>query len=337
MTSDSLPDAPSSCQDSSPEQLLSPYKDPLPGVLPLGGISLLAGAPNVGKTALLAGILRCFRDNALVFGRQPNPIASIGYINADRGWEKGSGVWFERAGFPEILQYSMSDDPTFNPKRLRKKHERTDILAAFIDKLNLPPYSLLVIDPIALFLGGNLLSYDDCAVACHEIRIMLRDRKLTLLATAHSAKIKSDKKERYMRLQDQVLGSTAISGFTDTMMYLASPQETGKPYFSFLWHPHAAPAEIFQLVQGDQGLFHAYAGQDKEPQGRSYDASEGSVERVYALIPEDGRVVEFAEVVDNAQIYPLSKATVKRCLEALLEDGRVLKPFHGRYCRPAIQ
>lgn len=333
--SESLSDSTPSCQDPVLEQLLSPYKDPLPGVLPLGGISLLAGAPNVGKTALLAGILRCFRDNAMVFGRQPNPIASIGYINADRGWEKGSGVWFERAGFPEILQYSMSDDPTFNPKRLRKKHERTDILAAFIDKLNLPPYSLLVIDPIALFLGGNLLSYDDCAVACHEIRIMLRDRKLTLLATAHSAKIKSDKKERYMRLQDQVLGSTAISGFTDTMMYLASPQETGKPYFSFLWHPHAAPAEIFQLRQGDQGLFEPFKG--GKPEGQTYDASDGSIDRVFALIPEDGRIVEMAEILDNAQVYPLSKATVKRCLESLLEDGRITKPFHGRYARTPIQ
>jgi hypothetical protein len=330
----SLPDSSASCQASPSTPLLpSPYGDPLPGILPTGGISLLAGAPNVGKTSLLAGMLRSFRDGAAIFGRQPNPVSAIGYINADRGWDRGSGVWFERAGYPEITQYSMSDDEGFNPKRLRKKHERTDILAGFIDRLQLPAHALIVVDPLALFLGGNLLNYDDCAVACHEIRRYLQAKSYTMLATAHSAKIKSDKKERYMRLQDQVLGSTAISGFTDTMMYLASPQETGKAWFTFLWHPHALPAETFQLTQGDQGLFEAYSG----PTSRTGDVADGTIDRVFALLPEDGRIVDLGEIVDNAQVYPLSKASVKRALESLLDDGRITKPFHGRYARVTVQ
>ena len=302
-----------------------PYTDPLPGVLPTGGISLLAGAPNVGKTALLAGILRNFRDQLPIFGRQPNPVAGIGYINADRSWARGSGIWFERIGYPEIPQYTMSDDAAFNPKRLRKKHERTDILATFIDLLKLPPHSLIVVDPIALFLGGNLLSYDDCAVACHEIRAYLRLRKYTMLATAHSSKIKADKKERYMRLQDQILGSTAIFGFSDTMLYLASPQETGKPYFTFLWHPHQAPAEVFQLEQDDRGLFQMYTGADSANQTR-----------VMALLPEDGTPIAFGTLVELADQYPLSRATVARVLDALIDLGKVDKPEHGMYVRVLV-
>lgn len=303
-----------------------PFLDPLPGILPVGGISLIAGAPNVGKSALLCGILKCLRDNTPIFGRQPNPVAGIGYINADRGWEKGSGVWFNRVGFPEIQQYSMADDEGFSPKLLRKKHERTDILARFIDQLKLPPFSLISVDPIALFLGGNLINYDDCAVACHEIRAYLKRKQYTMLATAHSGKIKADKKERYMRLQDQILGSTAIFGFTDTQMYLASPQETGKPYFSFLWHPHSAPAEVFQLEQDDQGLFRLYQGK-----------SDGSDLRVLALFPADGSVLALQQVIDAAEIIPLSKATVKRALDQLVEAGSILKPFHGHYSRAPVQ
>lgn len=326
---DSLPVPDPSCQvpppDLAPDSPLRPFTDPLPGVLPMGGISLLAGAPNVGKTALLAGLLRNFRDQRPIFGRQPNPVAAIGYINADRGWARGSGVWFERAGYPEIQQYSMSDDPAFNPKRLRKKHERTDILASFIDGLKLPPHSLIVVDPIALFLGGNLLNYDDCAVACHEIRVLLRTRQYTMLATAHSAKIKSDKKERYLRLQDQVLGSTAISGFTDTMMYLASPQETGKAYFTFLWHPHASPAEEFYLEQGEQGLFLPYSGADA-----------ANMTRVLQLFPVDDRPIALAALVELAEIYPLSRATVKRVLDELLDHGTIARVGKGQYARVIV-
>lgn len=297
-----------------------PYNDPLPGILPLGAISLLAGAPNVGKTALLASILRDFRDQRLIYGRQPNPVAGIGYINADRSWARGSGIWFDRVGYPDIPQYTMSDDSSFDPKRLRKKHERTDILASFIDRLRLPPYSLIIVDPMALFLGGNLLNYDDCAVACHEIRAYLRLRRYTLFGTAHAAKIKADKKERYMRLQDQVLGSTAISGFTDTMMYLASPQETGKPYFTFLWHPHSAPAEEFYLEQDDQGLFVPYTGVDSENQGR-----------VLRLFPADGAPITLVALVEAAEQYPLSRATVKRVLDRLIELEKVERAGYGLY------
>lgn len=314
---DSLPDTPAGCQ--------APYSDPLPDVLPTGGISLLAGAPNVGKTALLAGILRDLRATRAIFGRQPNPIPAIGFINADRSWARGAGIWFNRVGYPDIPQYSMADDDTFSPRRLRKRHERTDILASFIDLLKLPPHSLIVIDPIALFLGGNLLDYDSCAVACHEIRGYLRTRSYTMLATAHSSKIKADKKERYMRLQDQILGSTAIFGFTDTQMYLASPQETGKPYYTFLWHPHSSPAEVFQLERDDAGLFQLYSGADTANQNR-----------VLSLFPDNDDPIRFGVLVEMADQFPLSRATVARVLEALVEVGRIVKVDKGTYSRVVV-
>lgn len=302
-----------------------PYGDPLPEILPAGGISLLAGAPSVGKTALLAGILRDIRDGRSVFGHQPNGVAGIGYVNADRGWIRGSGVWFERIGYPEIVQYSMADDENFSPKLLRKRHERVDVLLGFIDRLKLPSHSLIVVDPIALFLGGNLLDYDSCACACHEIRAGLRARKLTMLATAHSSKIKGDKRERYMRMQDQILGSTAIFGFTDTQMYLASPDEVRKPYFVFLWHPHTAKPETFYLEQDEQGLFRPYSGSDTFTQNK-----------ILALMPDDAEI-EFGALVELAQQIPLSRRTVKNVLDELIEHGRVEKVRHGVYRKLFLQ
>ena len=308
---ESLPPVALSCQGPS---------DPLPHILPAGGISILAGAPNVGKTALISTLLRDFRDQRPIFGHQPNPVAGIGYINADRSWARGSGIWFARAGYPEIHQYTMVDDPAFQPKRLRKKHERTDILASFIDSLRLPPHSLICVDPIALFLGGNLMDYDSCAVACHEIKAYLRLRQYTMLATAHSSKIKADKKDRYMRLTDGILGSTAILGFSDTMLYLASPEETGHPCFTFLCHPHSTKLETFCLEQTDQGLFQLYTGVDN-----------GTQARVVALFPVDGTPISLAALAELAEQYPLSLATVKRCLEVLLEAGKIRRVGRGIY------
>lgn len=306
--------------------LPEPFGDPLPHILPLTGISLLAGAPNVGKTALLAGFLRDFRDGRQILGTvTPRPVAGIGFINADRGWERGAGWWLGKVGYADIPQYSMADDTSFNPKRLRNRRDRVDILAGFIDALKLPPYSLIGVDPIALFLGGNLLNYDDCAVACHEIRAYLRERHYTMIATAHSSKIKADRKERYLRLQDQILGSTAIFGFTDTQMYLASPQETGKPYYVFLWHPHTAPAATFQLEQNDEGLFQLYSGADSANQNR-----------VLMILPEDGSEIEFGLVVELAEQYPLSRRTVKNVLDGLVEGGQAEKVRHGVYRRVLV-
>jgi hypothetical protein len=317
----SLPKATAVCQ--APADILIP--DVIPYLLPGGGISILAGAPNIGKTAFLSTLVRDLRDHRLIFGHQPRPLPGIGVINTDRGWAKGAGLWFTRAGYGDVPHYSLSDDRNLSVKRLRRKLERTDMLFGFIDGLHLPPESLIYVDPISLFLGGNLLDYDSCAVACHEIRAYLRERRYTMLAAAHSAKLKADKRERYMRMQDQVLGSTAITGFTDSSLYLASPQETGKSYYTLVWHPHGAKEQTFHLERDAQGLFIPYT------------ADVGTQARVLALFPATGAEISLAALAEYAEALPLSRATVKRALEALLDLGSVAHAGRGLYRRVTLQ
>lgn len=303
----------------------APVADVIPDRLPGGGISLLAGAPNIGKTALLSTMVRDIRDGHLIFGHQPRHVPAIGMINADRGWAKGAGHWFAQSGYPEILHYSLADDPSFDPHRLRRRFDRTDLLASFADRLELPEDSLLVVDPLSLFLGGNLLDYDACMVACHEIRSYLRRRRYTLLATAHSGKMKNDKRERYVRTSDQILGSTAIPGFTDAVLHLASPEELGKSYYQLVWHPHCAKAETYLLDRDARGLFLEWTGADA-----------ATLARVLALFPAEAAEITLATLVEYAQALPLSKATVKRALEALTEQGSIERSGHGKYRRILI-
>jgi len=299
--------------------------DPLPHILPAGGISLLAGAPNVGKTALLATMARALREGRPVFGRTPGTISNIGIICADRSWLKGAGVWFERAGYGHIHHYAMTDDRSFDPRSLRRKFERVARLFEMIARLQLPPHSLVLVDPIGLFLGGNLLDYDSCACACHEIRALLRDRELTLWGMAHSSKLKADKNARYLRLADQLLGSTAIAGFADTQMYLASPEEIGKPYYAFVWHPHTAAPETFFLERDEQGLFVTYSGAD-----------EGNCTRVLALFPDADIEITTAALRELVEAIPLSRATFFRVLDTLVEREKIRKVRHGVYARVAV-
>lgn len=296
--------------------------DPIPGVIPACGISLLAGAPGIGKTALLATLLRQFRDNEPIFGHQPSPIPAIGIICVDRSWGTNQ-LWFERAGYPDIQVYSVADDPSFKKALLRKRADRIKLFSEFIDKLTLPPGSLVVPDPISPFLGGNLIDYDTCMVSCLELREILIAKLITLIGTAHTAKIKSDKNARYLRPQDQILGSAAIFGFTDTQLYLASPEELQRNHYVFLWTPHMSPPETFPLVRNNQGLFVPYSGKD----------ADHNPDRLLQCFPPDGNPISAELLLDRAQAIPLSKATMYRCLEDLVGTGRVLHLKRGLYSK----
>ena len=119
--------------------------DPIPRIIPAYGISLLAGAPNVGKTALLAGMARRFRDGQLIFGHQPSPIPLIGVINADRSWSRGTGEWFKRAGFPEV-RFTDGRRPQLTRARSAKLNARSACRVRRQLKL---PESLLLVDPVS--------------------------------------------------------------------------------------------------------------------------------------------------------------------------------------------
>ena len=289
------------------------------------GINMFAGASGIGKTALLSTLVRNLRDHRPIFGHQPRSVSAIGVINADRGWLRGAGEWYKRAGFPEVRYYSLVDDRAFDVKRLRQKYNRPQLLFEMADTLQLPPGSVLIIDPISMYLGGNLLDYDSCAAACIEIHRWLDEHDITAICTAHSAKLKADKQERYARMQDQILGSTALLGYTDSQMYLASPEETGKPYYTFLLHSHMAPPEFHALERDEQGLFVPFSGAD-----------EGNCSRVLALFPDDGATMAFRTLAELAGAIPLSESTLKRVLAVLIERERVKKSKYGVYSRVVL-
>lgn len=296
--------------------------DPIAEIIPGGGISIIAGASGIGKTAFLAWWATRFRDHLPVFGHPTVALPEQVMLAIDRSWIQSTSKWFEAVGYPEIRAYSPLDDPAFRPAKMRSKQHRIVLLQDFLDRLSpLAPGTLVYVDPLAPFLGGNLNDYDACATACMEIREVCRARRITIIGTAHTAKLKADPKDRYARVQDRILGSAALLGYTDTQMYLAAPEETGHNYYEFFWNPHHAPKATFQLERDPKnGLF--------IPPGEGSRQTEQQAILDY-LAAQPDRTARFVELLTGVS---LPKATLHRHLQALIKDGLVISPAKGLYC-----
>lgn len=286
-----------------------PFPDPIPGIIHFSSLNILAGSSGVGKTCLMSWMLTKFRDGTPLFGQPVHTPTKIGYLCADRGW-MGARYWLTKAGYGDIAFYSLADDPKFTPTRLRNKNQLTAILSESFDLLSLPPGALVVVDPLALFMGGSPNDYHAVAVACLEIRRLLTARQITLLGLAHASKQRADKKDRYLRLQDRILGSAANLGYADTQMYLAAPEETGEKFYTFLWHPHTAPAQHFPLGRDKDGMFVPWAESIQA-------AEEGSI---LANIPEDGSEVTYQLLT---QVAGVAQSTLFRKLNEMISEGLI--------------
>ncbi len=133
----------------------------------------------------------------------------------------------------------------------------------------------------------------------------------------------NDAKQQYRRLQDRILGSSAQLGYGDTQMYLASPEETGDPHYTFLVQSHIAKVQSFSLGRDDGGLFVPWAESTQ-------NLEEG---KILACIPPTEAGIAFAEIIVAAEA---SKTTVHRYLQELLKEGHILKAGHGRYRRAPV-
>jgi DNA-binding transcriptional ArsR family regulator len=299
------------------------FPDPIPQIVPHGSITLFAGASGVGKTAMLADWAARWRDGRSICGKPTSvPAGGVGVIVGDRKWASHK-QWFEAVGYPEIAHYSLRDDGKFNWNALQNRAELPKLFAAAIDKLQLGPGALILVDPISLFIAGNLIDYKQTAISISQLDRVCTERKVTVLGIMHMSKQKGDKKDRYLRPQDRILGSAALGGFTDTQIYLVGPEDLDEEYYGLGWIPHHAPAEIFHFVRDpENGLFVPFMQRDT-----THD-----MDMLRNFITENFEGTPTKEIADWAgDQLQMPRSTVYRLIQKLSKAGLIEAAGRGRW------
>ncbi len=234
------------------------YTDPIPGIIPFGTTTLLAGASQLGKTAMIASWTTRFRDGRSICYHPTAVPKAIGVLVVDRK-SQSHKEWFTRAGWPDIPMYSYRDDPKTNWEDFLQRPKLKGLLLYGLDRLEkdhgVGRGSLIICDPISPFIAGNLIDYKHTLVGLGVIDQLCSERGVTILGIAHMSKQKGGDKEKYNRPQDRILGSAALGGFTDTQIYMLHPDDTDHGNYELGWIPHNAPSESFQFERDGEGLF----------------------------------------------------------------------------------
>lgn len=299
-----------------------PFPDPIEHLMPFGSISTLSGASGVGKTAFLAGMVKTWQSGGQLFGLTTTMPPQIGMLACDRPW-RDHQAWFDRAGCTGFPHYSLRDEP-YNWEALRDSKQVPKVFGGLVDSLKLPPGSLLIVDPISLFIPGRLFDYKDVAIGLGLLDAELKKRHLTTLGVFHVAKQKGNKNERYMRPQDRILGSSALIGYSETAFYLISPDEAERRTYEFGIISHQLKGTAYQYTRNDKGLF--------IPAEIFDDIHEE--EAALTILPFDGTGLTTAQwALEIQRLMSCSLSTAERLMRKLRRADRVVKLGKGKYRR----
>lgn len=311
-----------------PVRSTSTFPDPIPGIIPFGTVTLFAGAPASGKTTMLADWCQRWRSGRSICGHATNPPTAFWYISADRPWLEYQPM-FEAAGFPDIPHYAIVEDPTISLADLRNPREAHNVFARVLDKLDVQPGAHVFVDPISpLFITGDPNRQRDVAASMIGFSRRCFERQINLTCTVHFAKQKADPKQRYHRPQDRIAGSTSFAGFSCTQVYLCDPEPPKQPYHLMGWNPrHHAPEEFQFVRDASSNLFIPY-------QVEAITESASTLECVLRCFPTPPENISLEALVIAVKIaHGLSRPTVKRALQSLIEHRRVLRMGRGSYRR----
>lgn len=303
--------------------MTAPFPDPIPKLLPFGSICTFSGASGVGKTAFLATLVGQLQRGESVFGHQTNPPPAIGVLACDRPW-RDHRAWFEKAGVIDLPHYSLRDHD-YAWEVLRDWRKTPAVFGSLVDAIQLPPGSLLIVDPVSLFIAGRLMDYKDMAIGLGLLDQQLKPRQLTMLGIFHVSKQKTGNQDRYLRPQDRILGSAALIGYSETAFYLLSPEEAGKPHYEFGYVAHQLPAATFSYKRNDEGIF---------VPAEYLDVVQHE-ETALALLPPDPTHTLAASIWNNQiqAALPCSERTAFSLIGTLRRAGRVVKVGRGLYRR----
>ena len=306
------------------------YGDCVKGLVPAREVSLLSGSSGAGKTTLLMQLLSALQRGEPFLDRFEGPAdLTVGIVGADRSF-RTTLVLAERAGadLQRCHLRSLVDDRDIDIQALR--YRSFDLLLSLIKGLVDKGCTLLFVDPLVVFFGGDIKSYFANAAPLIALNRLCNDYGLTILGTHHATKARTD--QGFKRRQDRIGGSGgALQGFSSTQLFLDTPEEADNPpdgasVLRIIHHLHP-PLDI-PLQRGPTGLFLPIPLAEAAPPPSLDDTAL----RILEAIPpatEVRRAFLYGKVPDVPQ------ATFDRRLLDLTEAGIVVKARQGYYRRRA--
>lgn len=311
--------------------------DVIADILPAWQVHLFSGASGAGKTTLIAQLCAAIVREERFFSWTPRAVPFMGVIASDRVW-RDHRKWFDVAGIGDIPAYSFIDDRSRSAEWLQKfRGHRDKLLPEFLKALaqkhlgrdDLPEDSLIVLDPVSLFLGGDLNHYDRVFTHMAAISKLADQRKITFIAVAHAGKQKADKKERYTRPQDRVGGSTAQTACAGTTLHLAPPTETEQDWSELSAVPHHAQDTLLRLERGPGGLFVQVPDvMATQEESRALQAAMS-----FASHLPTGEELSTTEVLAVAEACGVKRSSMFSYLKILEERGVIQKLGRGKWMR----
>lgn len=319
MTASNVPATPPTCQATFP--------DPIPGIIPFGSLTVIAGASGAGKTILLADWLQRMRTGRTICGHMTNPATAYYVLAADRDWSTYARA-FGAAGFPDVNRYVLAEDEGFDPRNWGKKQSALALFEKCLECLEPIPGSWVSADPVApLFIQGNQNDARDVALSLHWFRKMAKKYQITLALFANVGKQKSE--ETYRRAQDRIAGSGAFVAYSDTQISV-DQDEAG--VMTMRWTPRLGPMEEHQFMfSKETHLFVPVQAATATVPGQALPSH---LNRIYALVPEHPQTITGPELVRLAEKqYQIKAAMVYRHVQKLTELGVVVRNDLGVLCR----
>ena len=295
--------------------------------LPPREVSILAGASGSGKSTLILQMLHAWSAGDSFIDIPPPP-QGMSYIAGDRSihslYHRAKDIGIDMTTIPHA---SMIDNSDVDIRMFQ--YDALSLLFNMLDKLGGP---LFIVDPLIIFLGVDLNRYHLVAPALIRLNRYCQDKGYTILGTHHTTKARSD--FSFLRPQDRISGSSALSAFTSTQLALTAPDEVQGDNALQAARldvvSHIAAPETHWLRRDKKGLYTAMgpeAGTILQQCGPTGLA-------VYQVVP-DGAQIPTTTILSTLEGVA-SRATVFRQLEKLCAMGVLSKELRGHYQRVPV-
>ncbi len=282
------------------------------GLIPKGGITILAGNPSSGKSWLLLEIAKAVSSNMLLFDKFNTKEAKVLYIDEEsslteikRRWKMLEPPYMTLTDFMSLQGFKI-DDP---------EHRK-----ALLDLAEWRHYGLIVFDSMRDIHNINENDSQQAQEIIDFLRAFTR-KGITILMSHHH------RKESFLSPKDpsQILrGSTAILAGIDCLFSVENPKSTGQMIELIISQPKlrqgkpVAPFKV-NLIEQNGKIRVEYVGEIEEETTKIQKTKEVILE----LLKEGEKYS--AEIVQALIPLYFSERTIKRAISEL-KDGKSIKP-----------